>query len=154
MLRPNDELVTIAWLKSINGLPTNSINTTLPRDNSTWAASGFIQIPFVVGGMPDMYVPVKRPVVQLNFWANNPNGAKPPWGKAAHLSEIVLNETYQCENDANPSQRTVSIHLPGYMQAHVFSAYFLTEPRRIPNDDARFALYSGDLQLHWKVIES
>lgn len=153
MLRPNNELVTIAWLKGIPGLPSNSINTTLPKDNSTWAASGFIQIPFIVGGYPDMYVPVRRPIVQVNFWGCNPNGAKPPWGKVAQLSEKVVDATYQNENDVNPSQRTVSIHLPGYMQAHVFSAYFLIEPRRVPNDDARFALYSGDLQIHWKVVE-
>lgn len=153
MLRPNSELVAIAWLKGIPGLPTNAINTTLPKDNSTWAASGFVQVPFVVGGNPDFYIDVQRPVVQINFWAVNLNGSKPPWGKASHLAGLVIDATWRAENELTSAQRTVSMHVPGYKQAHVFSAYFLMEPRKIPDDDARFALYSGDLQMHWKVVE-
>lgn len=153
LFNPNTELVAIAWLKGVPGLPANSINTTLPKDNSTWAASGFVQIPFVVGGNPDFYIPVFRPIVQVNFWGVNVNGAKPPWGKAAQMAQRAVEATWKAENEAYSMQRTVSMHVSGYKQAHVFSAYFLTEPRRIPNDDARMALYSGDLQLHWKVVE-
>lgn len=154
MLNPNDELVAVAWLKGIPGLPTNSINTTLPRDNTTWAASGFVQVPWVVGGTPDFEIPMRRSIVQINFWAVNLNGAKPPWGKAAHLAQTTLEATWKMENESTSTQRTVTMHVSGYKQAHVHSAYFLVEPRRIPNDDARFALYTGDMQIHWRVVES
>lgn len=153
LLNPNTELVALAWIKGIPGVPVNSINTTLPTDNSTFAASGFIQVPWLVGGNPDFYIPVFRPVVQVNFWAVNLGGAKPPWGKAAQLAQKVIDATWKMENEPDSMQRTVDMPVPGYKQAHVFSTYFLMEPRRIPNDDARFALYSGDLQLHWKVVE-
>lgn len=152
-LLPNTELVAIAWIKGIPGIPTNSVNTTLPSDNTTWSSSGFVQVPFAVGGSPDMEINMQRPVVQVDFWAVNINGAKPPWGKAAQLAQKVVQATWQGENTANPANRSVTMHVPGYLQARVHSAYFVVEPRRITEDDARFARFSGDLQLHWRVIE-
>ena len=153
LLIPNTELVAVSWIKGIPGIPVSSVSTTLPSDNTTWSASGFIQVPFVVGGSPDIDIQMYRPVVQVEFWAVNLSGAKPPWGKAAQLAQKVVQATWQGENTSNPMNRTLTMHVPGYMQARAHSVYFVSEPRRIAEDEARFARYSGDLQIHWRVIE-
>src|SRR3546814_6045788 len=46
------------WIKSITGIPANSVGTTLPADNSTWEASGFIQVQ-MASGNPDLYLPMR-----------------------------------------------------------------------------------------------
>ena len=56
LLIPNTELVAVSWIKGIPGIPVSSVSTTLPSDNTTWSASGFIQVPFVVGGSPDIFL--------------------------------------------------------------------------------------------------
>ncbi len=150
-LLPTNELVAIAWLKGITDLPTDAIGTTLPAVDS-WADTGFIQVA-VVGGTPDRDLPVRRPVMGIEAWAANRNGAKPPWGKADQLCAIIWAACFGGVDDPVPSQRIVSMHVPGYQQAAVKAAYWNTEPRRIPRpDDARYALYSGDLQLHWNPV--
>lgn len=147
-LLPTNELVAIAWLKGITDLPTDAIGTTLPAVDS-WADTGFIEVG-VVGGSPDRDIPVRRPVLGIQCWAANANSGRPPWGKANQLAEIIAAACYGGVDDVVPSQRVVTMHVPGYQQARVTAAYFVTEPRRIPRaDDARYAMYSGDLQMHW-----
>lgn len=150
-LRPHNELVGIAWLKGVPGLPAGSIGTTLPSDNSTWSASGFIQVG-IAGGSPEPYLPIHRPVLQLDFWAVNSSGSRPPWGKANQLAEVVKANCYDHQDAATPTLRTVTLHVAGYQQARVLSAQMMTEPRRMPDDEARYARYSADLALVWTVI--
>lgn len=149
-LRPNSELVTVAWIKGITGIPSSSVGTTLPGDNTTWATSGFVQVG-VAGGTPDIDLPVARPVMDVRCWAVNPGSARPPWGKANQLAEIIRAACYHPQDDDDPTQRTVTLPA-GYQQARVLCAYWVTEPRRIPGDEARYACYGGDLAVHWVAI--
>ncbi len=143
-LRANPELVTIAWLKTVPGIAAGQVATTLPADNTTWAASGFVQVGPVASGGPQLYYALREPVVQLDFWAVNPASGKPPWGKAANLAETVLAATY------NRSLMQAALTLPtGYPQARMLSAHFLMEPRRLYGDDSSYARYGADLQVHW-----
>jgi hypothetical protein len=138
-LRATTEQVTIAWLKGIVG---DRVSTTLPKDNATWAASGFCVVT-TVGGAANMYVPLREPVTALDCWAVNPDSAKPPWGKAACLAEAIQAGCY----DASISRL---LTLPGnYPRARVLSAYTAYEPRRIPDDAASYARFSLGLALHW-----
>src|SRR3546814_20981463 len=85
------------WIKSITGIPANSVGTTLPADNSTWEASGFIQVQ-MASGNPDLYLPMNQPVLQVDCWAAKPNSEKPPWGKANNLAELIKAATYEKQN--------------------------------------------------------
>jgi len=147
-LRPNTDLVVQAWLASIPGLPGQQIGPQLPEDNSTWSASGFIQTT-TVGGTPNAYYRLAKPVLQLDFWAVNPTSAKAPWGKANSLAEIVRAATY------DPTSFEQVLALPGsYAPARLMSAYFLDEPRRVygaTQDLAAYARYTVNCQLVWTV---
>lgn len=150
---PNSELVFEAWLKGIDGVPPNGVGTTLPGDNTTWAASGFVQYS-VVGGSPGVYVPEREPVFTVDCWAVRLNSAKPPWGMANNLAETIVEACYQGVDETIPTARVVTISRSGYEQARVQSAYPLTEPRRMPGDEARFARYQFDLALFWVRVPS
>lgn len=142
--KPTTELVAIAWLKGVEGLPSEQIGTTLPANETAWP-NGFVQV-MTVGGSPDMYIPARRPVVSVDFWAGNANGNKAPWGKANALAELVRDACYE-----DDSSRVVEISVGEYDDARVMSVYLLTEPRRIPEDAAGYAHYQMDVQFHWVV---
>lgn len=140
---PTNERVAEAWLASLPGLSQDMVGEQLPQDQSKWSTSGFVQVT-TVGGSPALYVPVAKPVVQLDFWAVNPSSAKAPWGKANNLAEVVRKACYVLANNE------VTLTLAGkFGPARVMSAYFITEPRRIYGDQADHARYSADLQMVW-----
>jgi hypothetical protein len=144
-LHPTTELVTEAWLKGVAGVSSGQVGRILPEDNSTWAASGYLQVVGTVGGTPGMYVPARRPVVQVDAFAVNLDSSLPPWGKAFRLVELVVADTYTGDGG-----RFVSALLPaGYNGAHVQTVYPLTEPRRAPGDPGSYARVTVDLAVNW-----
>lgn len=152
-LPPNTELVAVAWVRTITGVPAQYVATTVPEltdpnDNTSWAASGFIQVGPVVGGSPEMYVPMRKPVVQITCWAVAPTGRRPPWGQANYLAELVVAGCYD-----STAHRTISMVPSGYQQALVHDAY-ATEPRRVPGDQGNYGRYTFDLFLDWTVVPS
>jgi hypothetical protein len=146
-LLPHNELVMRSWLQGISGVPVNQIGTTLPGDNSAWAASGYVEIS-VIGGSADLYSPIRRPVFQVDCWAVMLNSSRPPWHKANQLAEVIFNHCYgSVDSDSSPQRKVV---LPAvYRDARVIGARAVNEPRRVPSDEARFARYQFDLQLDW-----
>lgn len=146
-LRPTSELVAVSWLRGVTGLSSSMVATELPADNSTWSASGFVQV-MGVGGSPNIYVPVAQPVIQVDCWAVNPNSAKPPWGKANQLAELIR---MGCLDHANVG-RTLTDFPAAYNDARVLTAYPISEPRRIRDDSADFAHYTMDLQFMWVEV--
>lgn len=142
--RANSELVAVAWLQGADGIEPGQVATTLPTDPSAWEANGFIQVCPVVGGSPQLHYALREPVVQVDFYAVNLASGKPPWGRAASLAETAMAATY----DRARMQATLTLP-SGFPQARVLTAHFVTEPRRIPGDDASYARYGADLALHW-----
>jgi hypothetical protein len=141
LLRATPELVAEAWLKTVVG---DRVATTLPKDNATWAASGFCTL-VVAGGTPNLYVPLREPVIGVDCWANNPSSQKPPWNKAAALAEAIQAACY----DHRAIPQTVALPA-GYPAAQVKSAYTTGEPRRIPDDPSSYARFSiPGLVLSW-----
>lgn len=140
-LRANTELVAIAWLGTVTGLTSGMVAATLPTDNTSWAASGFVTVR-TVGGTPGLYVPLRSPVVNVDFWAVKP-GSRPPWYQANALAELV-----DAGARASNAQRAVTLPT-GYPTARVLSAYLLAEPRRAYGDQGDYARYTADLALHW-----
>ena len=140
----NSELVAVAWLQGAAGIEAGQVATTLPTDVTTWQANGFVQVCPAVGGAPQLHYALREPVVQIDTYAVNPASGKPPWGTAASLMELLVAATY----DTARMQRTLTLPA-GYPQARLFTAHFLTEPRRLPGDDSSYARYSADLAFHW-----
>lgn len=162
LLLPNAELVALGWLALVPGFTPAMLGTTLPRIPASgtlpaWIATGFVQVPFVVGGSPDPYSIQARPVVQVSCWAANAkqdaaNGPiatsnKPPWGKANQLAEQIRAACQALRFSGAP--RNVAMPIPGYAHANVQAAWLLTEPRRIPSDMAGYAHFSFDMQMTW-----
>lgn len=145
-LRATPELVAEAWLKTVVG---DRVATTLPKDNSSWAASGFCTL-VTAGGTPNLYVPLREPVIGVDCWANSPTSQKPPWGIAAALAEAVQAACY----DHRAIPQTVTLGA-GYPAAQVKSAYTTGEHRRIPDDPSSYARYSiPGLVVTWVEVPS
>jgi hypothetical protein len=142
-LRATTELVAIAWLKGVVG---DIVATTLPADNSTWAASGFVVVA-TVGGSANRYVPLRSPVVSVDCWAVSPESNKPPWNKAAYLAELIQAACY----DSQGTPRLLTLPT-GYPQARVLSAYSEYEPRRVPDDEASYARFNLGLTFNWVEV--
>ena len=141
---PSTEQVSVAWLKTLPGLPANQIATTLPADNSSWAASGFVQVAGV-GGTPQVHIPVFEPVVQIDCWANNVDSQKPPWGKAAHLAEVIVWATYSA---LQPGVFDLGAN---FYPPRLMAVYPLSEPRRVLHDEAGFARVQFDMAFRWTL---
>lgn len=145
--RAPSELVAAAWIATIPGITTDIVATTLPTEITTWADTGFITVGPEFGGNPMTYVPMRRPVMQIDTWGVNPNVMTPNWGQASDLAELIMAACYD----------NLSLNLPlnvrtGYNQARVAGAMPVTEPRRIRNDDANYGRYQLDVELHWIEI--
>ncbi|WP_018502986.1 hypothetical protein [Parafrankia discariae] len=141
VVTPTTDLVAVAWLRGVPGLPADRIATKVPADVSVWAGTGFVQVT-AVGGEPDIDVPMRRPVVSVDLWAVNPTSGRPPWGKAASLAEHARMGCY------GNVGRVVALPAVG-LAARVLSVYPMAEPRRVPDDEGSYARYQFDLALHW-----
>lgn len=155
--RANSELAAIAWLKTVPGLPTNQIGTTLPQDNSAWAASGYVQ-PIVTGvGRSSRYYGYRAPVFTVHCWAADATKQTPPWWKANQLAEAI----YDALLDDNGSENVV-LNVPGYRGIRILQAWVVDEPKRIPwgfpsgqgsfVDPGNAAHYTVSFQLAWAEL--
>lgn len=154
-LNPNSDLVAEAWLAGVPGLSASMVSTTLPQDQSVWSTNGFVTVS-VIGGSPDLYLPVRQPVIQVDCWAVNPNSPRPPWGKANSLAEAIRSHVEAGPGPGNHS-RLLTFSQGDYRGAIVMAAIMRTEPRRaiaggmMPNDGNSYARYLFDLELRWRV---
>lgn len=155
---PNSELVAVAWIGTVTGMPAGIVATRLPKDATSWEATGFVTIGGpgpdgaagsggIIGGSPDRYVQTRHPVVSVHFWATKVGSAKPPWGDASRLAELVIDG---CDDE--DAMRRILTLPAGYGSARANEAYPLTEPRRIPGDGSGYAHFQMDLQLHWVAL--
>jgi hypothetical protein len=143
---PTSELVAVAWIGSIPGLSTQMVATQLPADDTSWAATGFVTVT-VVGGSPNIYLPVKCPVFQVDCYAVKPGSNKPPYWRANVLAETIRYATLQ----RTGFNRLLSLTAgnASYPSATVQTAYLTTEPRRHYGDIGDYAGYTFDLALEW-----
>jgi PKD repeat protein len=146
-MRPNAEQVAVRWLQGVNGITAGMVATTLPRDNSTWAASGFVRVDSIVGGEVDAETGYRSAVASITLWAANSGSGRPPWWKAARLGELIAAD---CEPPAR-GHRLLTIGT-GYRNARVMSAAPRNDPRRLPGDPGSYAKYQMDLSLSWAIV--
>ena len=147
LLRPTIDIVAIALIRELTGIPASRVDTTLPKDTIIWA-DGFAQ-GVGISERSGMYVPLHASLINVSCWATNIGSSKPPWGKANQLAETV--KVLCLEHSNFPITLDLSA-FGGYASARVHSAYFITEPHRIPSDEGSFARYDGDLEIHWTPL--
>lgn len=141
------DLVAVAWIASIPGLVADGVATSLPSDETTWAANGFVVVPTHVGGTPHSTIPLRRPVLQVECWGTVPGSDKLPWGIPNQLAEQIRAGTYDRTAFSRPLAITAGT--VAYPAARVLSAKMLTEPRRIWSDQGDYAGYVFDLALQF-----
>jgi hypothetical protein len=146
-LHASNDLVAVAWLRTLPGLVADGVATQLPADETTWAANGFVVVPIQVGGTPHRNIPLRRPVVQVECWGTVPGSDKLPWGIPDQLAEQIRAGTY----DRTTFGRLLHITAGGvtYPTARVKAARILTEPRRVWHDAGDYAGKSFNLALQW-----
>lgn len=155
-LLATSEMVARAWIGSIPAVEavagTDMVGETLPPDAGAngspapWTQTGFVTLA-VVGGSPDIYLPVKKPVFQVDAWAAKPGSNRPPWNRANVLMETIRAATQQ--RTGFNRLLTLTDNGTGYPSAVVDSAYFLTEPHRDYADAADYAHYIANVQFVW-----
>lgn len=140
--KANSELVAAAFLQALLG-QAGGVGAKLPGDTASWAQTGFVQIAGV-GGSPNVYAPLRRPVFDVRARWIAPSSKQPPWNQAADLAERIIAGFYGEQGEPR------LVVLPaGFERAFVQSAYALTEPRRIGGDDSNIATFQFDMQLNW-----
>lgn len=144
MKYPSHELVATLWLDTL-GLTADDIGSSLPGDPTLWATGGYVQAT-TVGGQPAIHVPMFAPLVQVDCWASAPDSRQAPWGKAGDLAGQVVAATYAFT-------KPVDLVMPSdYEAVRVHSVYPVTEPRRIPGDDAGYARVNVDVIMRWSWV--
>lgn len=146
MQYPGSQDVAIAWLGTL-GLTIDGIGSDLPGDPTTWATHGFIQVPMVTGGSPQVHVPMREPMVQVDAWTNRPGGELPPWKLADHNANTIVAAMHR-------QDRPVEIDLGGdYFPVRLHSIWALSEPRRILGDPSRYGRTTLDAAMRWVVLD-
>lgn len=147
---PTNALVVQAWLgQRVPSLAPAQVASRLPRDPAAWADEGFV-VASIVGGSPDVDVPVRRPLAQLDAYAVTLDAAgtvstKPPVAKANRLAELVRVAT-----ELDTARYSSPVVMPAnYLGAIVLSAYVVGEPREITDDPSGYARVTLDLMIEW-----
>lgn len=147
---PTNALVAAAWVgQRVPGIAEAMVATKLPRDPAAWAELGFVQITPITGS-PEIDVPIRRPLVQIDCYAvtldaGGTVSTKPPIGKANRLAELIRVGT-----ELPSAKYSSPVTLPAiYGGAIVLSAYPLTEPTEVTEDPAGYARVTFDLAIDW-----
>lgn len=143
---PTNQLVAEAWLATrVPELNASMVAGMLPSDKTKWSDQGFVQARSVVGGTPNVDIPIRRPLIQVDFWACTIGSAKPPWRLANRLAECVRVAT-----ESPSALYGKPVLMPsGYKSAIVLTAYLINEPRQIFDDPSGYARLTADLMLDW-----
>ncbi len=125
---------------------------SLPKDTTKWDDAGFLQVSAVPGGRsPDVDLPRRLPVMQIDAWATaNTSGTassnKPPWNLAAQLIEHVRVATEDAQTGHYGKTLTVKTD---FLPVRVQAVYLLSEPERVRDDPSGFARFTADLAVDW-----
>lgn len=147
---PNAFMVAKAWLLSATGIPLNSVARELPEDASTWFDNGFITLPGTIGGASQMHVPLRQPVLDVQFWGQprKVGSQKVPWNRASQLAEAAYKATF---DPALSVQRLLNMGA-GFDGARVLTVLCPQEPQELPQEETDFACYTMPMQFNWYRI--
>lgn len=144
---PSSELVAAAWIGSLPGFTPAMVATTLPKDTTSWAATGFVTVT-PAGGSPSVDVHTRWSLIQVDTWGASLNSGKPPWGPASDLAETIVRACWDDNQQVNVAVR------PGYNVARLYGVWAATDPIRIWDDTSSYARWRFDLRLTWCTLEA
>lgn len=141
---PNSDLVALQWLSQrVAGIVPTQVAATLPAV-AGWLAEGFVTASSIPGTQPNIYVPIRRPIFQVDCWgASGAQTAKPDWGKAFRLAELIRLAT-----EADPSGQPLDLG-PVYTGVRVQAAMIVAEPSRVDGDPSGYAHVTLDIGIDW-----
>lgn len=141
----SSDVVMIEWIKQVVGIAPAA--GTLPNPES-WYTTGFVTVPGIVGGNDGLYLPERKPVMQVDTHAaaRSASGAatasrRPPLGLASALAERIVSATYLPVGPIVLSSR--------YYPVWIESIYPVSSVRRIPESDTGYAHFTVDIALNW-----
>jgi len=155
---PITPLVAVAWIgQRVPGLTAAQVATRLPRDLSTWADEGFVQLTPIPTGFDVDSGGRRRGLVQVDAWGVNVKAdgsaqRSPALNKAWRLANLVIVATEDELQRATGGFGAAVTMPPTYLGARVLAAYPQTEPAEVPNDPSGFGRVSFDLALDWVRI--
>ena len=126
------------------------VATSLPRDLSTWADEGFVQVTIVPGGVDVDSGATRSAIAQIDAWgvnvaADGSAQGRPAVFKATRLAELIRRAS---EDDVQVFGRPVEMPA-NYLPARVLAAYPLTDPSPIPDDPSGYGRVTFDFALEW-----
>lgn len=148
---PTAALVVVAWLgQRVPGFTPAMVATTLPRELSTWADAGFVQVTIIPGSVDSDSGATRSAVAQIDAWGINLAGdggaqARPAVFKATRLAELIRRAT---EDDVQTFGRPVEMPT-NYLPARVLAAYPMTDPTPVPDDPSGYGRVTFDFALDW-----
>lgn len=144
----NTDLAVQTWLSNLPFLNAGMVGAELPEkaeQNTSLAASGFVTA-YTVGGTPQLYVPMRQPVVQIDTWGFPAlSGRRPQWELANQLAELLVAACY----NGTLIGSALPIGKNGYGTIRMMQAHPLQEPHRVYSDRAYRARFRFDLQTYW-----
>lgn len=143
------ELAAVAWIKSLTGygFTDGMVATQLPKDQDTWAATGFVVAGPDAGGAQHAYVHWHESVLQLESYGVNPSTLNPDWATANRLLQHITNASRD-----NASLNVELATRTGYAPVRITGAWPATSAQRARTDPSSYALYRMDLALNWIQI--
>ncbi len=147
---PTNALVAAAWIgQRVAGITDGMVATRLPRDPAVWADLGFVQVTPITGA-PEVDVPIRRPLVQVDCYAvtldaTGTVSTKQPVNKANRLAELIRTAT-----ELPTAKYSSPVTMPAnYAGAIVLSVYPVSEPAEVPDDPSGYARVTLDLAIDW-----
>lgn len=148
---PSGELVAVAVVGAIVN-PTGAVAATkLIVDTDSWRADGMVTVRPLDVSPADIDLPRFSSYLKVSCWgAPATSGSdKPQWNLAHGLAGLIKRGL---GNDVQHFGRTVDVGgALQYRDAIVYSAYVMTEPRRIENDPSAYARVDFDLMVDWAI---
>lgn len=149
LMIPDPEQVAVAWAKTLELPMGSAVATTVPEASGWPVVEGattraFLQV-FATGGGRVGDTPLGRTVMSVDSWATKTSSDRPPLRLASHVLSRIVGATYSGDFPVELDMGA------GVQRARVHSAYVVSQPRRIPDQDTSRAHYSMDLALLWAV---
>jgi hypothetical protein len=141
---PNSDLVMQAWIaQRVPGIVAAQVAGTLPAVTS-WVEEGFVTVTSVPGTQPNVDIPLRKPLFQIDtYGAAGVQTAKPHWPKAFRLAEL-----FRLATEAQAYGTEVALPAE-YTGARVQAVYLVTEPSRVAGDPSGYARVTFDVALDW-----
>ena len=165
-MHANSELVAVSWIKTLPGIPTNAVGTTVPMgldgNAPSWIDTGFVQVIVSGKGTSQFNHGYRAPVITAHCWAASGKAKqKPSWGQANDLAEIIWNATLVEGNGKENFSLAVNVATPP--KVRILQAWGVQEPRRLPYgfptmgrgqfiNPGNSVQYTVDFQIAWAEL--